>query len=362
MSMTANQNHDNASSSGKRIKSTCDNDNMRPSSDLNHDVLSLVMMQLGFVDFFAFYGVCKSMRSVALANREKFMASKPPMLMHISRTTLIYNDKECCLENCEGRKFKTILPNSVCSTLVGSTCGYLIFFRWLTTCDFLLANPITKHEFHFPRVPFVVLGRPKINAVLVFSPSISRYIFVMLDRNSHCIWYSIEGDGAWNHVYSTFRITSLHVFKKKIYTICSGANSWELVRHLRELTLNPNPELRLVETKNFMNKGLYSSLLLVSWGESLYYVESLLLGNSLNVHKLDFGKMEWEQVEDTRDEHEPAFFLSNLNYGAAVKPESWADSGTQHIHQRFVRHGMFFTANQWYFPHECLNVNILDES
>ncbi|CAH1435882.1 unnamed protein product [Lactuca virosa] len=270
MSMTANQNHDDASSSGN-IK-TCDKDNVRPWSDLNHDVLSLVMMQLGFFDFFAFCGVCKSMRSVALANRKRFMVSKPPMLMRISNTTThSYNDKECCLEDYEGRKFKTILRNSVCSTLVGSTC----------------------------------------------------------DVDSNCIWYSIAGEGEWNRVSSTFNIYNLYVFKKKIYTICSDANSWK-VRHLRELTLNPKPELTLVETKNFLNEAIYSSLLL---------------------------------VEDTREEHEPAIFLSNYAvYGAAVKPESWADSGSQHIHHRFVRHSRFFTANQWYFPHECLNVNLLDES
>ncbi|KAL4585846.1 hypothetical protein LXL04_010472 [Taraxacum kok-saghyz] len=55
-----------------------------PWSDLNHDVLFLVMMELGVFDFLSFSGVCKSWRSLALPNKIRFMASKPPMELRIS--------------------------------------------------------------------------------------------------------------------------------------------------------------------------------------------------------------------------------------------------------------------------------------
>ncbi|CAH1426883.1 unnamed protein product [Lactuca virosa] len=106
-SMTRNQNHDDGSST-KKIK-TWDNGGVAPWLDLNHDVLFLVMMRLGIVDFFAFSGVCKSWRSLSLSNKKRFMASKPPILMRISTRG---NEKECCLKDFEGRKLKTIIPHS----------------------------------------------------------------------------------------------------------------------------------------------------------------------------------------------------------------------------------------------------------
>lgn len=77
--VTRNQNQDDAS-----ISKTIKTDDVGPWSSLNHDVLLLVMMQLGVIDFLAFSGVCKSWRLVALNNRKRFMASKPPMLMWIA--------------------------------------------------------------------------------------------------------------------------------------------------------------------------------------------------------------------------------------------------------------------------------------
>nr|KAJ0196471.1 hypothetical protein LSAT_V11C700380520 [Lactuca sativa] len=83
------------------------NSGVAPWSDLPHDVLSVVMMKLGVIDFVAVSRVCKSWRSVALSNRNK------------------------CF---------------------GVTCGYLILFDEEYN-DFWLVNPITRHELHFPGTP-----------------------------------------------------------------------------------------------------------------------------------------------------------------------------------------------------------------
>ncbi|CAH1416165.1 unnamed protein product [Lactuca virosa] len=180
-------------------------------------------------------GVCKSWRSLALSNRKRFMASRPPlsviispspppMSMCISRPRA-YNNT-CYLTDFEGRKFKTIIPHSASRICVGLTCGYLILFGRKTN-DFWLVNAITRHQLHFPCVPFYVNGFPysRVKAILVFSPLVSWWWFVILDESTHIIWFTRAGKGAWNHVYSTFPIIDLHYFKGKIYTLNSIVNT-----------------------------------------------------------------------------------------------------------------------------------------
>ncbi|CAH1435861.1 unnamed protein product [Lactuca virosa] len=210
MTMTRNRIDDDASSS-KIIKT----DDVGPWSYLNHDVLLLVMMQLGVIGFVAFSGVCKSWRSVALPNRKRFMVSKPPMIMRIPPRG-IDKDNKYCLEDYERRKFKTTLMHSAGMYYCGFTCGYLILFR-IKTKNLRLVNPITRHELNSPSAP-----DDYITCILVFSPSISKFVFVMLANKQ--IWFSIEDEGAWNCVSSIFDFTSymdLHVFKAMIYTLNS---------------------------------------------------------------------------------------------------------------------------------------------
>lgn len=106
-SMTRNHNHDDDDASiGKRIDTS-----VAPWSKLNHDVLFLVMMELGVVDFVSFSGVCMSWRSLALPNKIRFMASKPPMELRISEGP--NKTKEYSLVDFGGRSFKIILPESI---------------------------------------------------------------------------------------------------------------------------------------------------------------------------------------------------------------------------------------------------------
>lgn len=181
----------------------------------------------------------------------------------------------------------------------------------------------------------------------------------MLAQNQ--IWFSIEDEGIWNHV-SIFDLRfcrDLYVFKGKIYTINSN------YYHLCELTLNPEPKVTLLKTVIVMNDlDIIYCPQLVSCSENLYVMESFMYGCLFNVYKLDSGKMEWVHFEDTGEEH--GFFFSGVGHGAAVKPEFWAEPWSQY--QRYDvdnggGHGRVFPAiDEWYFPHECLNVNLLDES
>ncbi|KAL7614333.1 hypothetical protein Lser_V15G05519 [Lactuca serriola] len=357
--MSRKQNHDDASSSSssssKMIKT--DDVDVGPWSYLNHDVLLLVMMQLGVIDFLAFSGVCKTWRLVAISNWKTFMASKSPMLLRIS-TRGNDKDKECCLEDSQGRKFKTILPRSVGSSFIGLTCGYLIFFRE-KTYDFWLVNPITRHELHFPPVPFdcVFFGTPKFTAVLVHSPSISSmHVLIMLNIIRNEIWISREGEeGSWNRVALLIDVKYLHAFKGKIYTLCCKAGSLK-GRHICELTLNPKPKMKWLKIKNFP-KQTFLFPKLISSGEKLYVMENFSVYFH-NVHELDFDKMEWVRFQKTTDEC--GFFLSEFRHGAVVKPELWADLQSQPEGCNFFEeegHGKFFTTRQWYFPHECSSLS-----
>ncbi|XP_023758533.1 uncharacterized protein LOC111906983 [Lactuca sativa] len=262
--MARNQNDDDASTSNrkKRIK-TCDNSGVGPWSELNHDVLFLVMMQLSFVDFVALSGVCKSWRSFAL--RKRFMASRPPMLMSISDTSCM-NSCYCHLKDFDGRNFKTLLPHSVGRRCVGLTCGYLILLSFITN-DYWLVNPIT------------------------------RWVFLVIDKLYFNIWFSVEGKGAWNHVSSTYPILDLHAFKGKIY---ARSNTWRVY----EMKLNPKPKLTLLKIKNFP-KSKVGNPVFVSSDENLYVMDH---GLKDPIEELDFGVMKWvSPKEKTIGEY--SFFL-----------------------------------------------------
>ncbi|KAL7601884.1 hypothetical protein Lser_V15G23361 [Lactuca serriola] len=283
-SMTRNE-------SKKRFK-TCDDDDDDPTpwSDLNHELLFTVMMQLGVVDFPAFSGVCKSWRSFALSNKTKFMESRSPMSISIS-TESNEEDYNYYLDdiNTEGRSFNSILPHSGGRTCVGFTCGHLILFG-SKTHDFWLLDPVAKHGVHFPDIPSSVSDDPeKIRGVLVISPSKSGWVFVMADGSTN-IWYSISGQGEWNHVSSTSPIVDLHTLNGKMYAI-------DNVCHLCELILNPEPKLSILETKNFpifpKCQQFFKSC------ESLYVMGCLPEGYYF-YHKLDFEEMKWELCKSSR--------------------------------------------------------------
>ncbi|XP_023758545.1 uncharacterized protein LOC111906995 isoform X1 [Lactuca sativa] len=360
-SMTRKQNHDDTSSSSrkKRFK-TYDHGGVAPWLELNHDLLFLVMMQLGVIDFVAFSGVCKSWRSLALNNKKIFMASKPPMLMSISDPSYKKKECYCFLEDFEGRKFKTMIPNSSGRTCIGLTCGYLILLGEETK-DLWLVNPITRHQLHFPCVPFNAPLFPNgVKAILVFSRTINGWVFVVLNQSQREICFSISGKAAWNHV-STSYILDLHAFKGKIYTI-------DVYGVVCEMVLTPNPKLTLLKIKDMLKpQFLYPGF--VSWDEKLYVMD-IFLEYSNMVQLLDLDEMKWVTQKE-RAIGELAFFLSVWRYDAAIKPESWVDSVDPLLkyerYERFIdtsdksQKHRFFAVDKWYFPDRCLNVDHINE-
>ncbi|KAL7593597.1 hypothetical protein Lser_V15G34902 [Lactuca serriola] len=344
-SITRDQNHDDASIR-KKIK-TCD-----PWSDLNHDVLYLIMMKLGVIDFIAFSGVCKSWRSFAVCNKNYFMVSKPPMSISISTDA---DENKCYLEDFEGRKLKISLPHSDYKTCVGVSCGYLILFGEKSN-DFWLVNPITRHEFHAPfSFRNVSFYSPCLGAILVFSPLISGWVFVVFAIYYHKIWFVIASKQEWTYVSSPFRILDLHAFKGKIYTL-------HPINRLSEVRLFPTPKVTLLKIKNSPIPD-FNYPAFVSFGENLYVMDRISEHLS-NIQEINFSKMEWVSREKTGEEY--AFFLRNPEQGVGfIRIESWADLHSQYGKYYFpCKSGedRFFLAKMWYFFHDCFDASFLHQS
>ncbi|KAL7607329.1 hypothetical protein Lser_V15G16132 [Lactuca serriola] len=327
-----------------------------PWSDLDYHLLYLVMMQLGAFDFVAFSGVCKSWRSVALSNKTRFMASTPPISIWIIEQG---NKREYTLQDFDGKKFKFRIPKSSGKTCVGVTCGYLVLFG-LKPREFWLINPITRHGLGFPKVPRDLEPVPdeeeadevRVRAILVFSPSISLWVLVVLCRCTSEIWFSIAGKAEWDYVSSPSGIIDVHDFKGKIYAI-------DINSRLYELGFDPEPKLMLLKTKNILDSDMVFMEFVCS-GENLYAMECFSF-DEYEVHELDFGEMKWVSPnKKTMEEY--AFFASDLKHSATIKRELWSDSWLQ-FHKKSAYNyksgnGVFFNADVWYFPHDCLNVDL----
>ncbi|KAL7592316.1 hypothetical protein Lser_V15G34898 [Lactuca serriola] len=283
----------NGNASRTKKNKICDNGGVAPWSDLAHDVLLLVMMQLGVIDFLAFSGVCKSWRSLALSNKNKFMASKPPMFVCTSPYPY---ENAYYLKDFEGRKLKTILPPSAGRTCIGVTCGYLILYGKKTR-DFWLVNPITRHELHLSDVPLDVFrGHESVRAILVYPPSLSEWVFVIANKFDYKIWFYIEGKQEWTLVSTRAILYDVYAFKGKIYTLLHHAyQEWNLC----ELRLLSMPNLALLVTKKFQKFWMYDPEF-ASYDQKLYLVDPFF---KQMINEIAFEELKWVSLEKTREEY-----------------------------------------------------------
>lgn len=330
-------------------------DDKRDWADANHDMLYSVMMKLAVIDYVAFSKVCKSWRSVAVCNRNKFIMSSPPMSISVSA-----DEKEWHLVDYEGRKLKINVPHSGGRTCIGVTCGYLILcsekylFCSEKTRDFWLVNPITRHQLHFDfPFPEVELYVTVVRATLLLSES--GWVFAVCSRWYDKIWFCLAGKREWSYVSTPANIWDLHTFKGKIYTL-------DLGNRLCEVRLFPTPKVTLLEFKNTLKPSRYNHPRFVSSGEHLYVMDLSFKYPYKKIEEIDFSKMEWVSCEE-----ECGFFLSSLNYGAAViRAEPWAEHQSKYA--KYARpdqengKGRFLHVKMWYFFHDSLNLNLLHRS
>lgn len=114
----------------------------------------------------------------------------------------------------------------------------------------------SRHELHLPYVPYAVYGcheNINIKGILVFSSSISEWVFAMLNINTSKLWLCVVGEGRWTRVCGSLLMYDIHAFKGKIYMFHASYLSNQKER-LYEIILHPKPKLMppmLLETKNF---------------------------------------------------------------------------------------------------------------
>lgn len=162
---------------------------------------------------------------------------------------------------------KTILPHSTNRICIGVTSGYFILFG-VKTSDFWLVNPITRHELYFPNVSFNYSYVCKIcRAILFFSPSLSKWVFVFLVEGYGKIWFSIAGKQEWTHVSNISYIRDLFAFKGKIYALHHHFGDYSI----SELMLYPTPKLTLLENIDFQNPYFQRPVFVSSRGRYMRY-------------------------------------------------------------------------------------------
>ncbi|CAH1450156.1 unnamed protein product [Lactuca virosa] len=319
------------------------------------------MMKLGAIDFSAFSGVCKSWRSFAVSNKNNFMASRPPMSISISPHGY---ENGCYLKDSEGRKFKTIIPHFVGRICIGMTSGYLILLCKKTR-DFLLVNPISRNELHFPDVPSDDVPSDAFDytidkAILVFSHLIYGWVFGLLNRYDHKIWFYIAGRQEWTYIYTACYVHDLVAFKGKIYIL-------DVNNCFHEVRLYPTPKVTSLNIESFPKPRFDHHPVFVSSGENLYVMEQYP-NIPPGIHIINYGEMKCVLHEKTGEEY--AFFHNNMSYDVVILPlESWADLCSQYKQYKQYRRYAFadesgkeksFRALAWYFLHDCLKVNYID--
>ncbi|PWA34468.1 F-box domain-containing protein [Artemisia annua] len=182
----------------KRLK-TSEEGGSASWSDLFGDLLIIVMMRLGLVDFVSFSGVCKRWRSIAHSQWKTFMGCKVPMCMSF------FNSRGFWLEDFAGRRFKTIRRHGTHRTCVGSTRGYLIMFGRVTS-DFCLVNPITRHEFHFTDFPWRQITHHPANFRVKLEPE-PTFVLIRIKNFTFLKIYRMEFVSSGKNLYLVGWIT-----------------------------------------------------------------------------------------------------------------------------------------------------------
>lgn len=179
-------------------------------------------------------------------------------------------------------------------------------------------------KLYFPVIPIKGLlyhGYESIKAILVFSPSISRWVFVMSIRGYSKVWFSIDGKREWTYVSTHFDIIDLCAFKGKIYTLHSV---YPAQARLSEIKLYPEPNVVLFETESFQK----TDFMFPGFGENFYVMDRISI-HPYKIHEIDL---------DTR----------SLYRKYVVTDESEKDK-------------LFNAARMQYVFHDYLNVDLLNE-
>ena len=294
----------NLKGSRSKKKKMVDNSNWRPWSELPVGLLDQITKSLGAIDHLMFGCVCRRWRLYAVAHRQEFMISQPPLVVFLSD----HAQRACYFYDIfDQRLYKATLPNLVGKSISGLTCGYMIMKDKKEKKDspIWLLNPFTRHELRFPCPP-----KP-YSAIILASLGTHSQEFIIVAINQF-IQFCRSTDVSWtvHDLNDTFFSSSTDcsgqrwfedgaVFKGKIYVLTN-------LGEIGVLNLNSHPYVTLLEVKCIGDWG--SRIKLLAFDDKLLMIQrfdSFLW--KFEVYELNFAKMKWVKMQNLKDE---ALFLS----------------------------------------------------
>lgn len=358
----------------------------RPWEDLPEDLIYLILSRLNLVDYFSFGGVCRRWRLMALANKQNYAASLPPLIVILTLDgphfyNLFKYGGTTCL----------ILPYAGISCSA-SSCGYLIAQVFCPPSQLLLKNPgpcnvsttdpaqiwlinpITRHIYRFPFPPHelrrvIIASSSSIRGQRPWPSSQDALVIV-----SVCIHSSIQfywsRDAKWTvHLDIDNRrdIVDIATFKGKIYYLTRefGLGTLKLAASHHHPVLVP---LEVNKNGCFTRHNGYLDVELVASDEQLLMVVYLEI-EVINVYELDLLKVEWRRVD--RFGQDEALFTSSpslTKFSVLVKnPGRWGGHGNCIYHFVSGKRGFVYSLDGkvlqsfsiplgetplWYFPYQ----------
>ncbi|KAK7839064.1 hypothetical protein CFP56_018789 [Quercus suber] len=225
----------------KIVFAPSDNNNRRPWSELPEALLHQITNWLGAIDYLIFACVCRTWRLYALANKQGFMASQPPLVvlfLHLGAKNFCY-----FYSIVDQRLFKALLPSLIGKELFGVSFGYLIIVdkKKISSSEIWLLNPFTRHELFFLALP-IATPLPEI-IIICFS--------------HECLQFRRSTDVNWTlYKYDNPRmIYSSALFNGKIYI-----SNYEGIRVLNLNSLYPHLTLLYVKSNANLYPGLWRLL------------------------------------------------------------------------------------------------------
>ncbi|XP_061353425.1 uncharacterized protein LOC133298180 [Gastrolobium bilobum] len=357
----------------RRRKLNENNDNQKELPELTTDLWELITKRQDVAGFCGFGAVCKSWLEIYDRSSEDFLESQAPIVVLISSSQ---DKRECYLHDiANGKTKKVMLPNIVSKFFVGCSAGFLILediYR-----EIFLINPFTGHQLKCHAPHFSLIGKSLHDNIIVASTSSPKsYVILAISNTMRELQVFHFKNSRWfTWLFLRQEWVDIAIFKGHVYVVKKNAELGELRIKTTDSTSVVFNWLRVRNTPNVNNFYLK----LVVSNDQLLMVD-FVPEEHLNIYKMDFEAMEWVKVDELGDQ---AFFFGRAWGSAMRKPGRWGGQSNcvycfdtlsnmcciysmeaQLISKfPFVEDSITSELSPigWYYPHQCIKVDYLNE-